>query len=771
MLNSESQYYTRPWRIVAIVATVIIVLSIPIYLISNQFREIPNSNKEAQFVGRQTCIACHKTENDLWLGSDHDKAMDSANAETVLGNFDNYEFVHKGQTHRMFTRDGKYYMNTLGPHGKNEDFRIDFTFGVWPLQQYLVAFDGGRLQCLPIAWDSDKNRWFNLGDTLYANEKLDGNNWLFWTNQAQNWNGMCADCHSTNLQKNYDAETQTYKTTWSEIDVSCEACHGPASEHLKWAQLPEGSRPENTNTGLLIKTSKVTNVEYVNNCARCHSRRSGLSDFSNDNSELLNYMLPQTAKSPIYFHDGQILDEDYEYSSFTQSKMYANDVKCGDCHDPHSAKIKIRGNGLCLQCHQPEMYDTPKHHFHKMPGGNIKQLINNRQAPTFTEGEGALCVNCHMSGREYMGVDYRRDHSLRIPRPDLTISLGAPNACTDCHKNESPQWAQNYILKWYGIKERPHYGTTYAAAQNTDLKALPALINYSKNEVYPLMVRATATSLLSAYNDSLSFAAITNLMTDPESLVRHSAVSAFHSSEIKDYLKYLFPLLSDPTLAIRSEAAYKLSELPRNMFKANQLQKIDEGLKEFERMNLFLADFPGGSFNLGNMFMNKGDINNAAKYYERSLKIDPLFYQAKANLAIIYNQQGKNKEAEKLLKELIREYPEMHSAYFSLALLLAEMKKMDESKKFMLKSAELMPENARIWYNLGIFEIQANNSSQAEKYYSKAVELEPENLEFLLTITQFYLNNKMKEKAVIHLKTLQRYYPNNEYVLELAKNF
>ena len=768
MFNSDNQYYSRSWRIVGFVATFFIIITIPLYLSVHEVST--EKSKEPHFVGRQTCIECHEAESTSWKGSHHDMAMDSANSETVLGNFDNYEFKHKGQTHRMFKKGEDFYINTLGENGKFEDFKIDYTFGYEPLQQYMVEFEGGNIQCLPIAWDTDKNKWYHLGDTLYPTEDLQANNWLFWTNQAQNWNGMCAECHSTNLKKNYDNETKTYHTTWSEIDVSCEACHGPASEHLVWAKLPENSRPTDNNTGLIVKTSNINNEEYVNLCMNCHSRRAGLNDFTFD-SEILNHTNPQLALQPYYHTDGQILDEDYVYTSFTQSKMYINDVQCNDCHDVHSTKLKIRGNGLCLQCHQPEIYDTPKHHFHKMPGDNIEELINNTSAPKYRLGEGALCVNCHMNGKFYMGNDYRRDHSFRIPRPDLTIELGTPNACNDCHKDKNAQWAQQYIKKWYGERERPHYGSVFAMANNANPKAVAELVNYAKNEMYALMVRATATSLLGNYSDDLSRETITFLLGDPKSLIRHTALTAYASSDLNDYLKNILPLLNDPTLAIRAEAAYKLSEIPRNLLNSDNLKKIDKGLIEFKSINEYAGDFPGGQFNLGNMYMNKGNVPLAMKAYKNALEIDPLFFQAKSNLAIIYNQQGNNKEAEKLLRELIRDFPELNEVYFSLSLLLAETKRMEESKKYMLEAAKRTPKRARIWYNLAIFEIQEGNIPQSEVYYLKALNLEPHNLEFLITITNYYLSINKKEKAKIHFSTLNKLYSTNPQVVELAKRF
>ncbi|MDZ7635163.1 MAG: multiheme c-type cytochrome [Bacteroidales bacterium] len=459
----------RSWKIAGFTATVIFVAAFPVYIARVALNK-PEAQAEegAQFVGRNACIECHKKENDLWLGSHHDLAMDVANDSTVLGDFNNHEFRHRGKTHRMFRKEGGFYINTEGPTGAFEDFPVTHTFGYTPLQQYLVPFEGGRLQCLPIAWDTERGKWFHLGDTVYAGQDIRPDNWLYWTNQAQNWNGMCADCHSTNLKKNYDPEAKTFNTTWSEIDVSCEACHGPASDHITWANLPEGSRPDDVNTGLIVRTMDLNNKELLDVCARCHSRRSIMGDYENDNSDLLNYMIPQLITQPTYYADGQIFDEDYEYGSFTQSKMFEKEIKCSDCHDSHSVRTKEPDNLLCLQCHRPDIYDTPRHHFHKPdPGKGVERLIN-RGEPRYVEGSGAQCVNCHMVGRYYMGNDYRRDHSFRIPSPAMTLSIGTPNACNDCHKDKTAAWSQSYMTKWYGEKTRPHYGETFAAARQGD---------------------------------------------------------------------------------------------------------------------------------------------------------------------------------------------------------------------------------------------------------------------------------------------------------------
>jgi tetratricopeptide (TPR) repeat protein len=773
MPSDTVSYSFATWKKAGFIATLILVLAFPVYLVRHAIERDRSAQQEGPvFVGRQTCIECHKKEDDLWLGSHHDLAMDSATDKTVLGDFSDCEFRHKGLTHRMFRKEGRFYIHTQGPGGEFGDFQVTHTFGYTPLQQYLVPFEGGRLQCLPIAWDTERKRWFHLGDTVYKGQNIDPDNWLYWTNQSQNWNGMCADCHTTNLRKNYDPNTGTYHTTWSEIDVSCEACHGPASGHLEWASLPEDSRPMDVNTGLIVKTRDLTSQELMNVCARCHSRRSILGDYENNNEDLLNYMIPQLITEPYYHVDGQIREEDYEYASFTQSKMFEKNIKCSDCHDVHSVKTLKDDNQLCLRCHRPDIYNTPDHHLHKMGESQTPRLIN-RYKPEYREGTGAQCVNCHMVGQFYMGNDYRRDHSFRIPRPDLTLRLGSPNACTDCHTDKSDAWAQGYIEKWYGTKKRPHYGETFTDAGHADLKSIPALILYAENELFPLMIRATAVQLLGNYNDSLSTRAIEKALGDPASLIRHTAVMSYHPSDASVYEKHLLPLLNDPVMGIRAEAAIRLSQVPESMLGDPAKRAMKAAMEEYRKLNLYVADFAGGRFNLGVMYANAGNLDLAAKAYEEALKIDGLFNMAKVNLATVYNQQKKNEEAEKLLREVLAENPEIVEINYSFALLLAEMGKNEESRKYFMKAMELIPDNARIVYNLALLENSLGNYGEAEKYLLRALNKEPDNYDFLYGICTFYLNHQQKGKALPYANRLISTYPDNpvgKQLLEAASN-
>ncbi len=668
----------RRWRLIGVVATAVIVLSVPAWVVRRGVEgagaaEVPET---ASFVGREACLPCHQQAYDTWQGSDHDLAMDVATDETVLGDFDDSVFTSKGSTTRFFRRDGKFFVNTQGPDGDAADFEITYVFGYDPLQQYLVPFPGGRLQCLTVAWDSDLGAWFDL----YPDLEIPPTDWLHWTRAAQNWNGMCAECHSTNLKKNYDPETRTYSTTWSEIDVSCEACHGPGSRHVAWAGIQPMARPVVDNFALVVATGGITSERQVELCAPCHSRRGELGDYDHTGVPLLDGLRPSILEEGLYHADGQILDEVYVWGSFTQSKMYANDIRCSDCHDVHSLKLKFDGNDLCLQCHRAEAYDTPDHHFHK-------KVYEGRPS------DGALCIKCHMPEQPYMVIDERADHSLRIPRPDLSLTLGTPNACSQagCHADKSLQWSVDAYTKWYGQAKKPHHGTILAAGREGRPEALDQLIRLAGDPLYPAIVRATALSLLRNYPVEAGARAVALALADPEGLVRNTAVTNLVAGDQAELVKLVSPLLLDPLRAVRMQAAVMLADIPDNQLEPYQREARAEGLAEYRRAMAHVLDFAFAGHNLGNLAARLGDAATAETYYRTAIAIDDLFYPAKANLAIILNAEGRNDEAEALLRSILESDPNQYDAAYSLGLLLAEMGRYPEAESFLAVAAAGMP--------------------------------------------------------------------------------
>jgi Tfp pilus assembly protein PilF len=733
---------TFHWKIIGLVATLGVISAIPLYLWRIAQRQptamVTRYHAAATFSGSRKCALCHKTQYDRWKGSHHDLAMDKAAETTVLGNFDNTVLDHLGTRTTFYRKGDQFRVHTQGQEGAMADFEIQYVFGVYPLQQYLIPFPGGRLQCLPIAWDARGNQWYHLN----GNDPVDPEDWLYWTNAGQNWNGMCAECHSTNLKKNYDPETDSYQTSWSEIDVSCEACHGPGSRHVAWAELPEMARPQtHNNFELTVKTKGISARDQVELCAPCHSRRSILGDYTHYEKDLLDSMLPALLSEGLYFPDGQILEEVYVYGSFTQSRMYHRKVRCSDCHDVHSLKTVNQGNGLCLQCHKAAVYDTKTHHFHKQPGESGDPISARDGKVLFEVGSGAQCVQCHMPGRLYMGIDYRPDHSFRIPRPDLSVRLNTPNACNRCHKDKSAQWADKTMTEWYGPGRADHYATIIAAGRERRPEAKAGLIRLAGDMLYPVIVRATALSLLEQYPGKERQRALAEALSDPEALIRHTAVRQISRIETGPRKKLLVAMLYDPVKAVRMEAANQISAIADPALRPDHDRVYRSGLDEYISAMTYSADFAFGRFNLGNLSSNLKQTEQAAEQYRAAIKIDNQFYPAKVNLAMSYNRKGDNTAAERLFRETLAVRDDLYEVHYSLGLLLAEEKRYTEAAQYLETASQAMPHYARVHYNTGQIWDYLNRPDKALPALERSYTLEPQNPDYLKALVQHYVKH------------------------------
>jgi predicted CXXCH cytochrome family protein len=724
------------WKLAALGAAGVIVASCPAHLVREALRApAPKSAvaAEATFVGRAACARCHEKEAKGWTGSHHDRAMTEATPETVRGDFSGVRFEGDGMRARFFRQDGKFLIETDGPDGRPATWEVAYTFGWEPLQQYLVRFPGGRIQAFSVAWDTEKRRWF----FLYPGRRIPPADWLHWTRNGQNWNGMCAECHSTNLVKGYDPASDTYTTTWSEVDVSCEACHGPGSRHVAWAEVPPMGRAPIENTGLVMKTSGISNRALVELCAPCHSRRTELGDYDHRRSELLDNHLPVLLDEGVYYPDGQILDEDFEYGSFVQSKMYRMGVRCTDCHDAHTLKLRAEGNGVCLQCHSAPAYDDARHHFHK-------KVWEGKPSA------GALCVSCHMPKSPFMVVHWRADHSIRVPRPDLTKSIGVPNACGNagCHDDKPLQWIGDAYDKWYGTARKPHYGTVLAAGRKGEPAARPELERLAGDVLSPTLVRATALSLLGGYEGPDVTAAFRRALLDEEPLMRRTAVAEAPIADEAERVARLAPLLADPFRAVRLEAASQLAGASPALLKPYQQEALATATADYVAAMEHSLDFSFAGHNLGLLYERMGDPAKAEQAYRRAIAVDDLWPPPKVNLALLVARQGRNEEAERLLREALAARPDLPEASYSLGLLLAETGRMEEAAGMLARAANGLPGNARAAYNAGLALAQVGREAEAEAMLRRAVEIEPAGYDLLFALADFLLRRGRGAEAL-----------------------
>jgi len=675
---------------------------------------------EAEYVGRDSCIRCHQEEFQRWENSDHDMAMDFATPEFVLGDFDDTQLEHHGITSRMSRRGDEYFVETEGPDGEITEFSVKYVYGVRPLQQYLTELEGGRVQVLPVTWDTEEKRWF------YANPDapFGPGDPLHWTGSAQNWNHMCADCHSTNFKKNYDVKTNIHHYSYSEMDVSCEACHGPGSLHIELAESKSLFWDRNYGYGL-VNLKEKSPRKQLETCAPCHSRRSRLADGFKPGDFYSDYYSLALLDENLYHADGQINDEVYVYGSFMQSLMYRKDVRCTDCHDPHTTRIKFEGNKLCAQCHLPAKFDTPVHHHHKVGS------------------QGAQCVECHMPSKKYMVVDPRRDHSIRIPRPDLTVKIGTPNACNNCHNkpDETAEWAAEKVVEWYGPKRKydPHFGEILAAGREGQPEAKEALVDLTSSKDVGPIVQATAASLLATRYPHREIRGDMEKMLDSRNeLVRAAILSAFENwpinspSDFDAVHDWLAPKFRDSRRLVRTEAGRVSLRIPQNVFNQDDIPVMEKAVEEYKRSILLNADQAGAHMTLGVLYSNMGDTSAAMHAYRTAMKLDSEVAGPRSNLAQMLESQGKADEARRL---------------------------REEEAVLLERDAELLPDQGILHYRLGLLHYVLGNQEKAIASLKKAVEAEPRSTEFLTALTLLYEKYQLWSEALEAAKDLVRISP------------
>ena len=679
--------------------------------------------------------------------------MAEATPKTVLGNFDNSTFEYNGVTSRFFIENDLYKVSTDNSEGKLETFDISYTFGWEPLQQYLIRFDDGRMQTLSIAWDSrpaDKGgqRWFHL----YPDESVHADDVLHWTRFGMNWNTNCAECHSTNLEKNYEPATNTFDTTWAEVSVGCEACHGPASEHISWSKNPtenhlkgfeydlldakQWARALDQDTAAPLDASEALPSEQEV-CASCHSRRFKQSE-DQDGAFFNNHQI-QLIEPGLYHPDGQILDEVYVFGSFAQSKMHSAGVTCSNCHNPHNAQLKAPGDAVCLQCHSPETFLTTEHHLHPI------------------ESDGARCVNCHMPETTYMVVDPRRDHSIRIPRPDLDT----PNACNQCHIEETSEWAAAALKDTHGSPAR-NTGQALAGIWSQDQNSLNRLFRVIGNNDIAPFVKSSAVNQLGNYADQRAVNAAASQLNVDYAPLRIAAVNALANLPLQNRFQLLYGLLDDENPRVRQLATASLSDIPIDQLPEDAKQRLSASFSEYERSLKSNLDSPGIATQLGNYYGRRGQIDNAVGAYKQANVIEPKFIPALLNLADLYRLSGDEESARATLLEAEKVDDTQPDVKYALGLAHIRSQNRLEAVNYFQAALELAPGRSDYRYAWVLSLFETGSQAAAIKHTLDGLEISADDQQLLYTLGYFYEQTGENEKAVEAYKNVLTINPNHQ---------
>ena len=647
------------------------------------------ANEKALPIPEQSCIDCHAEQTNQWRQSDHAKAMAIADKETVLADFNKINVEHYGQNAFFFVKDNKYHV-TITYDKSSDTYPIKYTFGHYPLQQYLVEIEQGKLQVLPFAWDSRAKseggqRWYHN----YSHEEIRPEDRLHWRQPLQNWNGMCADCHSDGLVRNYDADKNNFNSQFDNINVGCLSCHGDMSEHSNTQKnfskkirsaisQPVGLWLREIGDKTAHWQGEKRDNRFMDTCFSCHSLRSPLTDGFKPHTPFLDQFTPQLPSSPNYYADGQIKEEVYVYGSFLQSKMFKAGVNCLDCHDKHTMKLKIEGNGLCLQCHSNEVFNVKTHHQHK------------------TNSTGAQCVSCHMPQNRYMGVDDRRDHSFKIPRPHLSDKYVTPNACIKCHENQSNQWASENLKKWHGQPKSLSKTEEYLFALNlVESITLEQHLTIVADEDLAVINRASALDMLPFSTQSISSNILSIYLKHKEPLIRLNAAKVSLLLSPVEREKHVAPLLADSLKSIRVAAARSLV--------SSEISPVNQSLFEQALNELFVANETSswrgeGRTNQALLALEVNDTLGAEKLFKETIEIEPYFDAGYINLADLYRSQQRTALVTSVLNKGLTNIPLSGGINYSFGLHLVRQKKLSKAIIYFEKAMQLTTDNAQYAY-------------------------------------------------------------------------
>lgn len=676
------------------------------------------------------CLQCHPKQYQNWQQSDHAKAMAKVSKKSVLGAFNHTEFTH-GQIKATFYQENDNYMIKLEGQSEVEQvYQVEYVFGHYPLQQYLIKQTKGKYQVFPIAWDSrskaqDGQKWYlvyNSGET-FTNSRL------HWLQPSQNWNGMCADCHSSDLNRQYNVETDTFQTKMSAVNISCQSCH----QLTKHSEITKGSAKTRKNKSISKQvnthrqnlwlfspqsptaklSSSIKPVLYDTSCVNCHSLRSPLTDGFAPDKKFLDQFSPTLIERGFYHNDGQIKDEVYVAGSFMQSKMYQAGVTCIDCHDPHSGKTKFEGDQLCLQCHKADIFSQKSHHQHQ------------------ESSLGAKCVNCHMPTNRYMGVDDRRDHSFVIPRPSLTEKFQIPNACNQCHKEQSTQWAKGNIIKWYKReKSLPKNKQQFIEVLSQQQHSLSTLVTLINDNTLAEIYRASSILLLPTVTDQISDNLVRQWVKSELPLIRLAIAKMGFLLSPSEQEKSFVTLLNDKYKAVRVAATENIIATSVT-FSA----EYASALKEYVDMNLVNAWRAEGRLNLANIDVQQNYLTNAVSTLRKAIEIDNFFAASYINLADIYRLQG-DRKAEKEIWQL---------------------------------AVQNIHDSAEVLYSKALFHVRQKQNIKAAEAIEKAIAIEPRQVRYAYIYVLLLERQKQIDKAIDYIKTSITRYQFDSQLLNLGK--
>jgi Flp pilus assembly protein TadD len=734
--------------------------------------EFSLSPEQAKLVGSAACQDCHQRFYDLWSTSFHGLAMQAVDADFVRKDlsFHSSEVILGSLRYRAMVSGDKAWIVERRDDGHEQRYPIQYALGGKNVYYFLTPLDRGRLQVLPLAFNVRAKRWINTTDSMVrhfpSGSVVDAP--LPWTDRLLTFNTSCYGCHVSQVSHNYDPDSDSYRTTWTEPGINCETCHGPGAEHVRVCRrIGPGKRPDDLK---LIVFGRLTVEQNNDICASCHAKAAPLTARFSPRDRFFDHFDLVTLENSDFYPDGRDLGENYTITSWRLSLCAASGrLECVKCHTSsgrYRFREKASANRACMPCHEDKVKDPTPHTHHQ------------------ADGDGSTCIRCHMPMTEF-ALMRRSDHSMRPPYPAATIAFKSPNACNSCHADKTAQWADQKVRLWHKRDYQApllRLGELIQAARAEDWTKLPQILDYVGSKPRQEVFATSLIRLLANCPDERKWPVLLAALDDPSPLVRSAAATALRdrvaTPEIREAL---FRATADAFRLVRIRAAMALAPYPAELIPERSRRQVEAAWSEveaalqsrpddwslnntlgnfwldrsqrerarlsFQRATQLRPDNPMPWVNLSIACAQLGDNRSAEKALTGALKIEPTNPVAKFNLALLKAEMGQNDDAEKLLRETLSTDPKMFEAAYNLGILLAGKQDIAGAVQWCRQAANLRPEEPRYGYTLAFYLKQAGNLNEADRVLQAVIKRHREFVDAYLLLAEIYTGQGKNNKA------------------------
>lgn len=698
-------------------------------------QRLPTSS--SQLTGSSSCRECHEPFYEKWATSYHGLAMQPFTADLAAR--------LKPLSEPITVRDNRYRVELAGHKGwvvesgsgGEQRYSIEHALGGKNVFYFLTPLERGRLQVLPVAYDVCRQEWFDTtgsaarGLMHFEDEVLD------WRAPQLTFNTSCHGCHVSQFSSNYDPQTDTYHSVWSEPGINCETCHAAAGEHVKlFRELPPGQKPDDIR---IISTKKFSTEQLNALCAPCHAKAAALtSSFRPGDRYFDNYDLVGPEHSDFY-PDARDLGENYTYTSWRMSPcVKSGQLSCLHCHTS-SGRYRFADdtNQACMPCHQDHVKDPAVHTHHE------------------ADSAGSRCVACHMPTTEFARMR-RSDHSMRPPMPAATLAFKSPNACNLCHADQDAAWSDKYVREW---RTRDYQAPTLRvaglvdAARKRDWTRLPEMLAYITGADRDEIFAAALVRLLRPCEDERKWPILLKALQDASPLVRASAAEGLDGCSMPEAIGALLTAAGDEFRLVRVRAAASLAPLPADDVADQPRRALERATNELLALSRARPDDSASHHNLGNFYAARRDRDRAIACYERAFQLLPDNVAPLVNASLVHNAAGRNDQAEDCLRRALTVEPGNAAANLNLGLLLGELGRLGEAEAVLRAAFKADPQSATAAYNLAVL-LMPDRPEEAVDWCRRALQLRPQEPKYAYTLA-FYLRQRGdSDEAVRVLRTL-----------------